>query len=807
MASPAPPERYCFGPFELQPDQRRLLKDGETIALRPRAFDLLVALVDRAGHLVTKDELLNRVWPKVVVEEAALAVQVSTLRKVLGANTITTVSGRGYQFTLPVTKGDDEANHASRPKHNLPYQLTSFVGREQEIAQLEELVTANRLVTLTGAGGAGKTRLAIEVASRLVDAFADGVWLVELSALSDPHLVPEAVAQALALTDQPARPLIETLSAYLASKKLLLVLDNVEHLLEACVQFVDLTLRRSPDIAVLVTSRERLGITGELTYRVPSLTVPGTNETLTPETVSRYEGVRLFVERAKLVRPDFVLTAEDTSSVASICARLDGMPLAIELAAARLRSLSVDELSERLDQRFALLTDGSRAALPRHRTLRSMLDWSYDLLTELEQAMLRRVGVFVGGWTLASAEHVCAGEGINASDVLEQITSLVDKSLVVTDELAGATRYRMLETVRQYALDRLRNSGEESQWRGSHLAHFVTLAEEFHEEKDGPKQQLWLTRIASEHGNLRAALTWSAEWRPVEGLRLANALSAFWHIRGHLTEGRNWLTRLLDAARIDGPGRELARGMYAAAIFAVPQGDLAAGKRLLQESLALYRETDDPKGAARALGALAWLAIQQSEFPEAEVLARDSVDYARATGDRMLLFCSLAWLAIALREQGRSAEARELYEQSLAQARELGAPWEIGIILKEIGRAECDEGHHDLARKHFTEGITILHGVGNLPGVIDSLEGLASVAAATGAPRRAARLWSATDALRQEIGNVRTDNESIAYERQLKAVRAILTAEAFNEAWNEGRAMSLDDAVRYALDRQAGRDN
>src|SRR6266516_493103 len=304
MASSGPPEHYRFGSFELQPDNRRLLKDSATTSLRPRAFDLLAALVDRAGHLVTKDELLGRVWPKMVVEEAALHVQVSALRKVVGSEAITTVSGRGYQFTLPVTKGDGEANRASTRRHNLPYQLTSFVGREQEIAQLKELVTAHRLVTLTGAGGAGKTRLAIEVASRLVDAFPDGVWLVDLAALSDPRLVPQAVAQALEVKEQPARPVRETLGDYLGSKELLLVLDNVEHLLEGCVQFVDLILRRSADVAMLVTSRERLGMAGELTYRVPSLTVPETSETLTPETALRYEGVRLFVERAKLVRPD-----------------------------------------------------------------------------------------------------------------------------------------------------------------------------------------------------------------------------------------------------------------------------------------------------------------------------------------------------------------------------------------------------------------------------------------------------------------------------------------------------------------------
>src|SRR6266404_5757785 len=275
MDASAPPECYHFGSFELQPDKRRLLKDGATISLRPRAFDLLAALVERAGHLITKDQLLDQVWPKMVVEEAVLHVQVSALRKVLGSEAITTVSGRGYQFTLPVTQGDGQADRASKPKHNLPYQLTSFVGREQEIAQLEELVITNRLVTLTGAGGAGKTRLAIEVASQLIDAFPDGVWLVELGALSDPQLVPQAVAQALEVKEQPSRPLIETLGDYLASKKLLLVLDNVEHLLEGCVQFVDLIVSRCSDVAILVTSRERLAMAGELTYRVPSLTVPG----------------------------------------------------------------------------------------------------------------------------------------------------------------------------------------------------------------------------------------------------------------------------------------------------------------------------------------------------------------------------------------------------------------------------------------------------------------------------------------------------------------------------------------------------
>ncbi len=806
MASSGPSEHYRFGPFELQVDKRRLLKDGATISLRPRAFDLLVVLVDRAGHLVTKDELLGQVWPKMVVEEAALHVQVSTLRKILGSDAITTVSGRGYQFTLPVTKDDGEANRASKPKHNLPYQLTSFVGRQQEIAQLEELVTTNRLVTLTGAGGAGKTRLAIEVASRLTDAFADGVWLVELAALSDQRLVPQALAKALEVKEQPARPLIETLGDYLASKKLLLVLDNVEHLLEGCAHLVDEIARHSPDITVLVTSRERLGMTGELTYRVPSLTVPETNGTLPPETALRYEGVRLFVDRAKLVRPDFDLTTENAYSVASICARLDGMPLAIELAAPRLRSMSVEELSQRLDQRFALLTDGSRAALPRHRTLRSMLDWSYDLLSERDQALLRGAAVFAGGWTLVSAEQVCARYEIDASDVIEQLTSLVDKSLVLTDEQAGATRYRMLETVRQYALDRLREHDEEAQWRARHLACFLSLAEKFSVEIDGPQQQSWLARVASEHDNLRAALAWSAETSPIEGLRLANALPAFWHVRGHLAEGRQYLARLLDAVPIDAVPRERARGLHAAALLAIQHSDYAAAKGLLRESLALCREINDPNRAARVLGGLTWLSNEQGLYPEAEALARESVECAQAIGDRRLLFANLGNLAVALHARGQWAEAREFHEQALGVARQLGTPWEIGCALNTIGREELEEGRRDVAREHLAEAIRLLQGLNNPSGVAESLDVFAAVAAAE-SPLRAVRLWAAAEALRQEIGNARSVHESIVYERHMKLVHGKLTTEAFDQAWDEGRAMSLNDAVRYALDEQAGRDN
>ena len=805
MASPGPPQPYRFGPFELQPDKRRLLKDGATISLRPRAFDLLVALVDRAGHLVTKDELLERVWPKVVVEEAALHVQVSAVRKVLGGDAITTVPGRGYQFTLPVTKGDGQADRASKPRHNLPYQLTSFIGREQEIAQLQELLGVNRLVTLTGAGGVGKTRLAIEVTSRLFDAYADGVWLVDLAALSDAELVPQALARALGLKEQPGKSALEIVSGWLGSKSVLLVLDNAEHLLEGCARLVDYILRRSDHVAVLVTSRERLGVAGELTYRVPSLTVPGTNEALTPERVSSYEGVSLFVDRAKLVRPDFDVTAKNVSAIASICARLDGMPLAIELAAPRLRSMSVDELSERLDQRFALLTDGSRAALPRHRTLRSTIDWSYDLLADVEQTMLRRVSVFAGGWTLAAAEQVCTGDAIETHDVIDLLGSLADKSLVATTEHQGATRYWLPETIRQYAQHRLREGRYESECRSRHLAAFVAFAEEAHPELRGPNQRTWLDRLEAEHDNFRAALSWSVSADADLGLRLAAALGRFWAFRSHLAEGRTWLTRLLDAVPSTSRTSHRASALSMAGYMAMVQRDHAVAEVFCGQAMVLARELNDLRQLATVATNLSYVLIEEARFAEAEPILQESITVCRAIGDRERLAITLSNFGVVVRALGDRAAARAAFEESLASARDTGSRHMVATVLDTLARDALLQGNQEAAEAHLEESITIFDGLGDRSGVANGLEGFALLASAKEAWRRSARIWGAAQRLREEIGAPMRLHDQAEYNRSVSSALAAWGDDAFNEAWREGRAMSLDDAVRYALDgRRAG---
>ena len=800
MPSPASPRRYRFGTFELEIDERRLLKDGAAIPLRPRAFNLLVALVERAGNLVTKDDLFARVWPNMVVEETALRVQLSALRKVLGTDAIATVTGQGYRFAWPVTRRDGELQRLSTPRHNLPHLLTSFIGREQEIVKLKALVTANRLVTLTGAGGAGKTRLALELAAQSLDAFPDGVWLVELAALADAQLAPKAVAQALGVNEHPSKPVIEVLNDYLASKRALLVLDNAEHLLPGLAQLIDEIVRRSPGVAVLVTSRERLGITGELNYRVPSLTVPGPNDTPVPDALLAFESVRLLLDRVRLARPEFELTAEKAASVASICHRLDGIPLAIELAAPRLRSMSAQELCQRLDQRLALLTDGSPAAIPRHRTLRSLIDWSYDLLSDVEQAMLRRLSVFAGGWTLAAAEHVCGDDDTTHFQTLELLTSLVDKSLVVTEEHDGATRYRMLETVRQYALDRLGEAGDEAQWRNRHFTWLLALAEESYLQLIGPQQGEWIDRMANELDNFRAALQWAIDQKLADALRMAPNLARWWIRRASLSEARLWFTRLLDVVPRDGAARDRARALGAVGNIALSQGDYDEAERLFREADALLQAVGHARGSAYMQTNIASTLVERGQFAAAQPLLMECVKLARALGDDHLVAVNLGSLATAAFKLGDAARAASLVDEALTLARSVGDSFLLCETLSYKGRIESQNGELQSAEARFLESLALARELADPVAMIWALEGFAELALAKHAPRRAAAIWGAVAHLGDDAAVLPLSRGESA----LSEARITLGADAFELAWREGYARTLDEAVRYALDGTAG---
>src|SRR6516165_5771114 len=434
--------------------------------------------------------------------------------------------------------------------NNLPTQLTSFIGRDREIAEIKALLAQDRLLTLTGPGGAGKTRLALQVAADVLEGFKDGVWLVELAPLSNPDLVAQAIASAVNVREQPGRPILSTLTDDLQRKHLLVVLDNCEHVVDACARLANTMLRACPNLRILATSREALGIAGETSWRVPSLSLPDPERLPTLESLSAYEAVRLFIDRAVAALPTFTVTHENAPWIAQVCHRLDGIPLAVELAAVRVKSLSVQQIASRLDDRFRLLTGGSRVGLPHHQTLRAAMDWSYDMLSEPERGGLRHVAVFASGFALEAAEAVSEGDGVDASEVLDLVVRLVDKSLVVAEEQGGKVRYRLLETVRQYGRERLQESAETEAVKRRHRDWYLEFAERVGLNLFGAEQAVWFDRLQVEQGNLRAALTWSIENEAIEAAsRLVAVLWRFWAVRGYFEEGSGWLQAVLEAAK------------------------------------------------------------------------------------------------------------------------------------------------------------------------------------------------------------------------------------------------------------------
>ena len=729
--------------------------------------------------------------------------------------------------------------------NNLPQQATSFIGREKELDELKRLLVKTRLLTLTGSGGCGKTRLSLQVAADSLEQFPDGAWLVELASLGDPSLVAQTVATVLGLKEAPGKPIRQTLTDYLKDKRLLLLLDNCEHLLDGCAQLAHALLRQCPEVTILASSREGLGIGGEQAYRVPSLSLPDLKQAQTPASVAPFEAVQLFTDRALLACPDFEVTDQNAATLASICYRLDGIPLAIELAAARSRSLSVEEINGKLDQRFRLLTGGSRTALPRQQTLRSLIDWSYDLLHEPEKQLLQRLSIFAGGWTLAAAEQVCVGDSVGDREVLDLQTSLCDKSLVLVEQNDGHYRYRLLETVRQYARERLLESGGGGAVRNRHLDYFLALAEEAEPKLTGADQQMWLGRLETEHDNLRSALAWSSATGgdAARGLRLSAALSWFWQLRGYLGEARGWFSALLAAASSGLPAAERANALNAAGAMAHQQGDYPAARALHEEGLTLRRTLGDQRGIASSLNNLGNIAFFEGDFPSAWAFHHESLKMRQELGDRHGVAISLNNLGAVTHEQGDFASARKLYEESLAEQRELGDRQSIAASLNNLGNVAREQGdfasaqrlyeesladHRELgdrqgiaeslnnlgcvarergdlpaARALHEESLAIRRELGDRRGIAESLEGFADVAFASARPCRAARIWGAAEQLRNVIGAPLQRSECAPYERQVSAARVALGDDAaFDKAWREGRAVTLEQILEYVVEER-----
>lgn len=622
------------------------------------------------------------------------------------------------------------------PRHNLPQPLTSFIGRQREKTQIKRILMDTRLVTLMGFGGCGKTRLAVEVARDLVGEFKDGVWLVELAPLSDPALVLPAVASTLGVKDSAGISLLESLQNYLHSRELLLVLDNCEHLIETCAQLAEALLKHCPELRIMATSREVLDLPGETAWMVLPLVVPGSEALPTPKVLQQNESVSLFLDRALSSFPEFVLTTQNAPTVVQICRQLDGMPLAIELAAARVRALSVEQISVRLEDRFKLLSEGSRTAPRQHQTLRAAMDWSYQLLPEKEQMLFRRLAVFAGGWTLEAAEDVCAddGPGRNGSrtaptEVLDLLTHLVEKSLVIAERTGERARYRLLETVRQYAGEKLAEAEEEKLMRRGHRDWFLRWAEQAEAELEGLDQKEWLERVEQEHDNLRVALKWSQiQAQDIEvTLRLAGALGLFWDLRGHWSEGRRWLEAALEKSESVSVAVR-AKALRAAARLALLQDDYALARSRYEESLAHFRAIEDKRGIARALSGLGYVAHACGENTLAIPYYEEALYIHRALEDRRGIADALHGLGLLAFDRKDYASARTNFEESLSMRRALKDKGKIGLSIFTLGAIAKAQEDYTLARSHFEESLACFRELGDKRNIAWTLNELGSVA-------------------------------------------------------------------------------
>jgi predicted ATPase len=758
--------------------------------------------------------------------------------------------GRPERHATPLTDHEE-------PRGNLPIQLSSFVGRQRELDELRRLVGATRLVSLTGPGGSGKTRLALQVAGELSKGWGDGVWLVELAPLADPGRVGATVASVLGIREDPNRPTIDTIVDAIGSRELLVVLDNCEHVVNSVATLAEALLRSCPGIHLLSTSREPLGLAGEQVYQVPSLAVPeNDNET---EQVMASESVRLLLERAAEQKPGFAITDADGPVVARICRRLDGMPLAIELAAARLRSLSPRDLDERLDERFRLLTGGSRTALPRQQTLRALIDWSWELLNSTEQGVLARLSVFAGRFDLDGAEDVAAGPDVRDYEVLDHLGVLVDKSLVQADDTAERLRYSLLETVRQYGAEKLAERGESEvdRARATHLEHYVVLAETAEPQLRARDQVSWLDRLDRDRDNLRAALAYSlALTDPSMGLRFATALVRYWALRGLIVEAADALTALLErvdarlepaTARPDGPRESRAasvmraRALSAAAYLLHRARRYPAARPYAEEALGIARTAGDDGLLAEALLRLGWVERSQGEKARALSLAEDALVVARRVGDPRILERALNLRAGVTADLGDTETARTDFEEALLCCRQTGHRSGAAVVLSNLGDLELRVGNIDAARTRLAESIATAQAVddqfslllsswnlglaGCLEGDFEAAEQLFTEcltrARRVGVPRlaaygllgcalanadardarRGARLHGAADAA---FGAAQCEDlEAGLRDADRARLRAALGDEAFESAYAEGRDMPFDEAVSLALGKSS----
>jgi len=757
------------------------------------------------------------------------------LRGIASAERLYQVVAPGLEADFPPVRSLDTL------PNNLPRQLSTFIGRDAEITAAEERLADATLVTLTGPGGVGKTRLALEIAAHIAPSFPDGIWLTELAALTEAELVDDAVAMALRIKQRPGTEILTSLVEGIADRRMLLILDNCEHLLDPVVSLTDELLRRCPQVKVLATSREALGIPGESLLPVPSMSLPPDASGSARGGVAESDAVRLFVDRASAVLPGFSLTDANAPAIAQICRRLDGIPLAVELAAARVRALPPAQIAARLDDRFRLLTGGSRTALPRHRTLRAAMDWSFDLLTEAEQVIFPRLAVFAGSFSLEAAESVTVGGPVAERDVLDLLGRLVDRSLLLAEDDGPEARFRMLETVRDYARERLAETGEAAARHARHRDWFVDLVERARPAFfSGPVQDEWVARLVADSDNLRAALRWAHEDPAGAGaeMSMASGLWRFWEVRGDLEEGSAWLERAL--ARSDGEvSARRASALTGAGVLAAHRGDLARAAAFHEASLSLTRQLGDALAIASACSNLASIAIERNDLERARELYAESIELSgphdphgtaftmvnladlsarrgeHAEADRLFAECIRLFeqvgdrwgiahastrLASAARRRGDIETARVRFEDALAIHRASRDRHGEARVLAHLGDVAADGEDYAGAERLYQQSLALRAGQGDRIGIATVLERLAGVA--EDRPARAAALIGGAEAVRDAIGASRSAAAVARVDQFLASLHRTIGADAVDRALEEGRHTPLPQM----LARAAGRD-
>ncbi|MBI5035157.1 MAG: AAA family ATPase [Chloroflexi bacterium] len=747
------------------------------------------------------------------------------------------------EITSPLTiPAESKSPVSTEPSKltNLPVPLTSFIGREKEIAAIMRLLNKHRLVTLTGPGGVGKTRLAIQTAKDSVEKFKDGVWWIDFAPLSDENLIAQVVAQALDVRESPNQPLIESLKNYLREKQLLLVLDNCEHLISASAQLTHDLLTHCVNLRILATSREQLGVMGEILYQVPTLSVPEPQPPTLTDLLMEYESVRLFVERASAVKSDFALTEQNAAAVLKVCRQLDGIPLALELAAARTKLLTVEHIAERLNDRFHLLTQGSRTALPRQQTLRAAIDWSYDLLSTEARILFQRLSIFAGGFTLAATEGICSDTPLTPRAVLDLLTRLVDRSLVKVERQGNITRYRMLETTREYAIEKLQATVEFERIRDRHLSFFLGFVKRL-EPQLRRGDEIGMREMEAEHDNVRAALDWSLKFDKQRdaAIGLAGETFWFWELRGMWSEARRWLETSLPPAELATPSRAKLLLLLAATIF--NQSGPGKARGLMEESLAMWRELQDKWWVSFALYQLGWVDLYdrnlnaaESRFEECIQLARELDDdfllgrglhslggvlrrthnpsavavleegllVAQRSDDKGMIVDQLYHLGLAESSRGNIVNASKRYEEGLVLARELGNRSAIAEIQSRLA-VDVVLVQGDIARADalIREGLKLSITLGMHVEIVFDLMWLGLVAAAREDYPRSAQLLSASEALFEKLGlSVSAwPDRANAFNQCVSRARSELDQTTFTMIWSKGRVMTLEQGIAYAF--------